>query len=79
MKKNRIICFLALIFVFVSSIFITSVVIADNKNQDYIWDEIRLDGEYYAGNGFSVPIISVSNNGATFETKFTLRFPSGKT
>lgn len=79
MKKNRIICLLALIFVFVTSVVITSVVIADNKNQDYIWDEIRLDGEYYVGNGFSVPIISVSNNGATFETKFTLRFPSGKT
>ena len=76
MKKNRFLCLISLIALFVVCSACAMLAFADNTN--YQWSEITLSNEYYVYDNFTVPTAKVSDGANEYTADFCLITPNGK-
>lgn len=76
MKKKKILLLIGLISVLVLSTVLGVSAIADSKN--YVWSEINLSNELFAGDTFTVPTATVNDGEKDYSSSFVLKFPNGK-
>ena len=75
MKKNRLLWLISLVTAFIVSAVCAVAVFADNNS--YVWDEVQLNDEYFVGEVFVVPEISVTLGEDEYPADFIFEYPNG--
>ncbi len=75
--KHKFFVILSLVVAFITCATFSIVMLSADSN-NYVWDDIVLENEYFVGESFSAPNVSVSLDGEKYDTKYVLKFPDGK-